>query len=52
MLADDAAVTEVVTRTGGLLASLPKGGIHICAGTHSVACIQALKKCMPMPGKF
>ncbi len=44
MLADDAAVTEVVSRTGGLLASLPKGGIHICAGTHSVACIQALKK--------
>jgi 3-hydroxyisobutyrate dehydrogenase-like beta-hydroxyacid dehydrogenase len=44
MLADDAAVTEVVTRAGGLLASLPKGGIHICAGTHSVACIQALKK--------
>ena len=26
------------------MASLPKGGIHICAGTHSVACIQALKK--------
>jgi 3-hydroxyisobutyrate dehydrogenase-like beta-hydroxyacid dehydrogenase len=44
MLADDAAVTEVVTRTGGLLASLPKGGIHVCAGTHSVACIQTLKK--------
>jgi 3-hydroxyisobutyrate dehydrogenase-like beta-hydroxyacid dehydrogenase len=44
MLADDAAVTDVVSRAGGLLASLPKGGIHICAGTHSVACIQALKK--------
>ncbi|MGA8322689.1 MAG: NAD(P)-dependent oxidoreductase [Xanthobacteraceae bacterium] len=44
MLADDAAVTEVVTRSGGLMASLPKGGIHICAGTHSVACIQTLKK--------
>ncbi|MGA7429377.1 MAG: NAD(P)-dependent oxidoreductase [Xanthobacteraceae bacterium] len=43
MLADDAAVTEVVTRASGLLASLPKGGIHICAGTHSVACVQALK---------
>jgi 3-hydroxyisobutyrate dehydrogenase-like beta-hydroxyacid dehydrogenase len=44
MLADDAAVTEVVSQAGGLLASLPKGGIHICAGTHSVACIEKLKK--------
>ena len=43
MLADDAAVMEVVTRPSGLFESLPKGGIHICAGTHSVACIAALK---------
>jgi 3-hydroxyisobutyrate dehydrogenase-like beta-hydroxyacid dehydrogenase len=43
MLADDAAVLEVVTQPGGLLASLPKGGIHICSGTHSVAAIQKLK---------
>ena len=43
MLADDAAVIDVVTQSGGLLDSLPKGGIHICAGTHSVACIQRLK---------
>ncbi|HZC57211.1 MAG TPA: NAD(P)-binding domain-containing protein, partial [Xanthobacteraceae bacterium] len=34
MLADDAAVMDVVSQAGGLLASLPKGGIHICAGTH------------------
>ncbi len=44
MLADDAAVTEVVTKSGGLLQSLPKGGIHVCAGTHSVDCIGRLKK--------
>jgi 3-hydroxyisobutyrate dehydrogenase-like beta-hydroxyacid dehydrogenase len=44
MLADDAAVEHVVTQPGGLLQSLPKGGIHVCAGTHSVACIQKLKK--------
>jgi 3-hydroxyisobutyrate dehydrogenase-like beta-hydroxyacid dehydrogenase len=44
MLADDAAVTDVVSRAAGLLASLPNGGIHVCAGTHSVACVQALKK--------
>src|SRR5271169_6713345 len=43
MLADDGAVMDVVTQSGGLLQSLPKGGIHICAGTHSVACIQKLK---------
>ncbi len=44
MLADDAAVLEVVGKTGGLLESLPKGGIQICAGTHSVAAMQQLKK--------
>jgi 3-hydroxyisobutyrate dehydrogenase-like beta-hydroxyacid dehydrogenase len=44
MLADDAAVMEVATKPGGLVESLPKGGIHICAGTHSVACIAALKE--------
>ena len=43
MLADDAAVLDVVDQPGGLLASLPKGGIHICAGTHSVATMTKLK---------
>jgi len=43
MLADDAAVLEVVGGPGGILQSLPKGGIHICAGTHSVAAITELK---------
>jgi 3-hydroxyisobutyrate dehydrogenase-like beta-hydroxyacid dehydrogenase len=44
MLADDAAVMEVASKPGGLVESLPHGGIHICAGTHSVACIAALKE--------
>jgi hypothetical protein len=44
MLADDVAVMDVVNQLGGLLPTLRKGGIHICAGTHSVACIQSLKK--------
>ena len=44
MLADDAAVTEVASEPGGLVDSLPRGGIHICAGTHSVACIAKLKE--------
>src|ERR1700681_3172723 len=43
MLADDAAVLDVVTQPGGLLASLSKGGIHVCAGTHSVATMTKLK---------
>ena len=43
MLADDAAVLDVTGQAGGLEDSLPKGGIHICAGTHSVAAIAKLK---------
>jgi 3-hydroxyisobutyrate dehydrogenase-like beta-hydroxyacid dehydrogenase len=44
MLADDAAVVEVASKPAGLLESLPPGGVHICAGTHSVACIAELKE--------
>ena len=44
MLADDAAVIEVASKPGGLVESLPRGGIHICAGTHSVACVAALSE--------
>jgi len=43
MVSDDAAVLGVVGQLGGLKDSLPKGGIHICAGTHSVAAVQKLK---------
>ena len=43
MLADDAAVLDVVGQAGGLLQALPKSGIHICAGTHSVAAMTKLK---------
>ncbi|MDR3421199.1 MAG: NAD(P)-dependent oxidoreductase [Xanthobacteraceae bacterium] len=44
MLTDDAAVLDMVTKAGGLKESLPKGGVHICAGTHSVAAIVKLTK--------
>ena len=44
MLADDAAIMDVATKPAGLVESLPQGGIHICAGTHSVACIAELKE--------
>jgi 3-hydroxyisobutyrate dehydrogenase-like beta-hydroxyacid dehydrogenase len=42
MLTDDAAVTEVVEQPGGIRDSLGKGGVHICAGTHSIAGIKRL----------
>ncbi len=42
MLADDAALRDVAERRGGLLESLPAGGVHLCAGTHGVAIIKAL----------
>ena len=40
------------TRRAACSKALPKGGIHICAGTHSVAAIQELRRCTPKPGKF
>jgi hypothetical protein len=43
MLADDAALTDVAEQKGGLLQSLPKGGIHICSGTHGITAIRTLK---------
>ena len=36
MLADDAALEDVAWRDGGLLRALPRGAIHICAGTHGI----------------
>jgi len=43
MLADDTALEDVVFQNGGLLASLPKGGIHVCAGTHGIPVIRKIK---------
>jgi len=43
MLADDAALDDVAGRKGGLLESLPKGGIHICSGTHGIGVVRKLK---------
>jgi 3-hydroxyisobutyrate dehydrogenase-like beta-hydroxyacid dehydrogenase len=43
MLADDAALEDVVFQ-GGLLASLPRGAIHICAGTHGIPVIRKIKQ--------
>ncbi len=43
MLADDTALEDVVFQQG-LLASLPKGGIHVCAGTHGIPVIRRIKQ--------
>src|SRR5271170_2665376 len=42
MLADDAALFDVVEQAGGLKEVLPKRGIQICSGTHSVGAITKL----------
>jgi len=43
MLPDDAALDAVVGLQGGLLESLPPGGVHICSGTHGIGIIRRLK---------
>jgi 3-hydroxyisobutyrate dehydrogenase-like beta-hydroxyacid dehydrogenase len=52
MLADDAALFDVVEQPGGLKEALPPGGIHICAGTHSVAAINRLTAMHADAGQF
>jgi 3-hydroxyisobutyrate dehydrogenase-like beta-hydroxyacid dehydrogenase len=42
MLVDDAAVTDVALRPGGIRQSLPAGAIHLVMGTHGVAAIRTL----------
>src|SRR5690242_4572751 len=43
MLADDAALEDVVFRQG-LLDALPRGGVHVCAGTHGIPVIRKIKE--------
>ena len=42
MLANDEALEAVAHAPGGLIESLPKGGIHVVMGTHGVAAVRAL----------
>lgn len=44
MLADDAALDEVTGGDKGVLASLPKGSIHVVMGTHGVDIIRSLTR--------
>jgi 3-hydroxyisobutyrate dehydrogenase-like beta-hydroxyacid dehydrogenase len=50
MLADDAALEDVVFRQG-LLDALPKGGIHVCAGTHGIPVIRKIKEAHAAKGQ-
>ena len=52
MLSDDAALSDVACQQGGLLESLPEGCIHLCAGTHGVAVIQALNAAHTKAGQI
>ena len=52
MLSDDAALFDVVEQPGGLKESLPPGGVHICAGTHSVAAVTKLTAMHTDAGQF
>jgi 3-hydroxyisobutyrate dehydrogenase-like beta-hydroxyacid dehydrogenase len=51
MLADDTALEDVVFRQG-LLDALPKGGTHVCAGTHGIPVIKKLKAAHADEGQF
>jgi 3-hydroxyisobutyrate dehydrogenase-like beta-hydroxyacid dehydrogenase len=51
MLADDAALEDVVFRQG-LLDALPKGGIHVCAGTHGIPVIRKVKEAHAAKGQM
>jgi 3-hydroxyisobutyrate dehydrogenase-like beta-hydroxyacid dehydrogenase len=50
MLADDAALEDVAWRQG-LLEALPRGGIHICAGTHGVGIVGRLQAAHAQAGQ-
>ena len=51
MLADDTALEDVVSRQG-LLDALPKGGIHVCAGTHGIPVIRKIKEAHANKGQL
>lgn len=52
MLADDAALEDVAYRSDGLVPSLPKGGIHVCCGTHGIAAIRKLAAAHAQAGQI
>jgi 3-hydroxyisobutyrate dehydrogenase-like beta-hydroxyacid dehydrogenase len=51
MVENDAALASVAMDDGGLVRSLPKGGIHVAMGTHSVALIGKLTEAHAKAGQ-
>lgn len=51
MLTDDAALAAVAHDSQGLLASLPRGGIHVAMGTYGVPAVEALEKAHQAAGQ-
>jgi prephenate dehydrogenase len=52
MLANDRALSEVALGDEGLVASLPKGAIHLAMGTHSLALMRALTESHSRSGQI
>jgi 3-hydroxyisobutyrate dehydrogenase-like beta-hydroxyacid dehydrogenase len=52
MLENDAALSSVAMGDGGLLQSLPRGGIHVAMGTHSVALVGKLTEAHAEAGQI
>lgn len=52
MLVEDATVTDVAVRPGGIRDSLPSGGIHLAMGTYGVGAIRALAAAHRDAGQF
>ncbi len=51
MLENDHALSHVAHGHEGLVATLPKGGVHLAMGTHSVSLIQALTEAHEKAGQ-
>jgi 3-hydroxyisobutyrate dehydrogenase-like beta-hydroxyacid dehydrogenase len=52
MLVEDATVTDVALRPGGIRDSLPAGAIHLAMGTHGVAAIRTLAGAHTVANQF
>jgi 3-hydroxyisobutyrate dehydrogenase-like beta-hydroxyacid dehydrogenase len=52
MLVEDATVTDVVLRPGGIRDSLPVGAIHLAMGTYGVAAIRTLTQAHASANQF
>ena len=51
MLANDEALNAVSHGPGGLIESLPQGGVHVVMGTHGVATVKALAQAHAAAGQ-